>query len=124
MAPAPFTVFDTKLACPRTVVAASSVVNGYVNSRTLLLPESATHRLPEESKAIPAGCLATRRSGRPRWRRSRTWKSGRGRPSQPFRCRTGPLRRGRCPARTRVSCSPESTTHRLPEESNMASLGL
>ena len=47
-----------RLAWPRTSEAASPVVNGGVYSRIRLLSESATQRLPEESKASPVGMVS------------------------------------------------------------------
>jgi len=44
-----------KLAVPKTTLALSPLVNGFVNSRTLPLLVSATQRLPLESKAIELG---------------------------------------------------------------------
>jgi hypothetical protein len=44
-----------KPGCPRTVVAASPLVNGVVYSTTRLFWLSTTQRLPDESDAIPYG---------------------------------------------------------------------
>ncbi|SHO44742.1 hypothetical protein NSIN_20424 [Nitrosotalea sinensis] len=46
---------EVKFGWPITVVAASPLENGAVYSNTLLLPSSATHKLPDESNARPIG---------------------------------------------------------------------
>lgn len=51
----PLQFSESKSVCPRTTLAASPVVNGARYSRTLLLLESATHRLPWESIATAEG---------------------------------------------------------------------
>src|ERR1700719_394105 len=48
-------MYPPKVGCPMTSDANSPLENGDLNSRTLLSPESTTHRFPLGSNARPVG---------------------------------------------------------------------